>query len=307
MLTDRDRAISLKLSSLRKIEEIMLDAGAIEDHTRAQATNTKHLHIEWPAGTYMIRKRIRAILQSEYAQYYIYLRLQEMEAKSTKQTDQRVHAFLDIRVPDDIEKHNSAIWERAVTASETLEVSSYRNTPKKGAQDELDEAIYQIIGLSSQQIAQARDSVRYMIKRGNEDEIVSDEIIQGYCKRVCSQINGILKSAKLHLKAVIYEIEDPKSPQACKFEILQQGNTEPEIDRETFANIEELKQSLPPEYAEIAISRWQQGEQTIVYDHMTIWIIKDKLAKAWCQVAALQDADKIVQDHMEQNQQKQNH
>ena len=118
-----------------------------------------------------------------------------------------------------------------------------------------------------------------------------------YAKRLCSQINGILRQPDLELSATVL-ISESQLLNACRFTLRTRSNTPPVVESKLTGIEEVLGQISPRLRAKVADHLYVRRDLR-VYDGHTFWIIKPAEIQLWSEATALNDADTVVSEHME--------
>jgi hypothetical protein len=124
--------------------------------------------------------------------------------------------------------------------------------------------------------------------------------LQNYARRVCTQLNGILNDDGQWLTAIVIEFKQPSPLRACRFRYKNLDRNEL-ITVIQFENIENILEQMSQDLrAEVADHVYVQ-RSLHVYEPDGFWIIKSAEKRLWSESAALNDADMIVCEHMEED------
>ena len=218
-----------------------------------------------------------------------------------------INDWRGLPIPDEILKPNYTPWKKVVDLEQHLRggCASILARDSKTMEEELNLAIFLLYGFSEQETVLVQDTLRYTIDAYLDRKtsafnmpLSSVEQLRLYAERVSSQLNGMLKHIDQELKATLCIFPNDTPLRACHFQIRQLVG-HPSIDTVHVGGIEDvLGQMAKDLQTEVADNLYVQRDLR-VYDTDGFWIIKSAEARLWSQAAALNDADMIVQEHLE--------
>ena len=261
--------------------------------------------ISFPQGAAWLANRINAILNSEFALYWTFMTGSEFGV-GRKLIE--VHDWLGVPMPVDILTPDAQSWEEALEHERTLREHFRWFTVDHAAQRALDRAVYSLYGLSEQDVVLVRDTVQHTIDpylAGRPTATIrrpSPRLLNDYARRICSQLNGILEYADQKLAATICSFPDETQLCACRFTLCSLQE-EARIEEVHFEGIEPIIANMSDALrASVADNLYVQRDLRI-YDEEGFWIIKPSEDRLWTEAAALNDADLVVGEHLENSRQ----
>jgi hypothetical protein len=204
-------------------------------------------------------------------------------------------------------------WDQLLEVETSLSGirSSSRNRPLDSwmaseAEGQLEEAVFRMYGLSDQEIALVRDTIKYSIepylnrhrtKSWDSTPRASQFALESYGRRVCDQLNEILRYGDQELRATVVDSQESRV-QACRFVLTKRTGSAATV--EYISGIasdytDKLRHLLQDKLAE---HLYVQRELRVYVDD-GFWVIKPSEARFWSQVAALNDADIVLREHMD--------
>ena len=174
----------------------------------------------------------------------------------------------------------------------------------RAVEDELDRRIYSLYEFSEQETILVQDTLEYIIdpylKRNsgfNSSQPTVDQL-RSYARRICSQLNGVLSHIGQELTATLCIFPNDAPLSACQFR-MRQFVGESSTAEAHFDGIEDVLARMATHLrSEVADNLYIQRDLR-VYDTDGFWVIKPADARLWSQAAALNDADLVVQEHLE--------
>ncbi len=170
----------------------------------------------------------------------------------------------------------------------------------------LDQAVYRLYGLSEQEVLLVQDAIEYNIKpilrkelrASNARAQATTDDIQSYARRMCMQLNGILRYSGQEITSSVISFSGRPLLNACRFTQNDVGSNEM-VSVVHLGNIndviDQMAQNLRTEVADhIYVQRSLR-----VYEEDGFWIIKGSQKRLWSESAALNDADVVVCEHMD--------
>ncbi len=263
-----------------------------------------------PSPTLMYR--LNAVLNSKLAFYMAFM------FSSALGWDRRLIEpvdWLQVRLPDSILNNDSdPLWTEIFQREQWLRVNWQPNLSNETLartiaqeQDLLEQAIFQLYDLSEQEILLVEDTIQYGIKPiltkelriSNVFATATTDDLRNYARRMCLQLNGILRYGGQELIATVVTFGQQSPPlRACRFRQKDIGSNE----MVTIVHLQGIND---------VVDQMAQNLRTEVADHMYIerslhvhendgfWIIKGAQKRLWSETAALNDADSISREHME--------
>jgi len=252
--------------------------------------------------------RLNAILNSKLSLYMIFMLSSSLgwNWRTIEPKD-----WMQIRVPPSISDSDEA-WDHILNKEQWLRKNWQPNATGTLAKDiaqaeeAIDNEIYRLYKLSDQNIVLIEDTLKYTVQPFLERSIggaidtlrkPTSEQLVSYAKRLCSQINGILRQPGLELSASVL-ISESQLLDACRFTLRTRSNTPPVVESKLTGIEEVLRQISPRLRAKVADHLYVRRDLR-VYDGHTFWIIKPAEIQLWSEAAALNDADTVVSEHME--------
>ncbi len=176
------------------------------------------------------------------------------------------------------------------------------------AEDLINTEVYELYGLSEQEIILVEDTLKYTILplpqrkktkghlQGTEEPTTQQ--LTKYAQRICTQLNGILHQGNSELAATVFDIQ--KVPlRACRF-ILRERSDSPAVISSQVVGIKDIFEQIS-EHLRTKIADHLYVQRNLrIYDNKTFWIFKPNESRLWSEAAALNDADTVVREHMEQ-------
>lgn len=268
------------------------------------------------ANTYSsLPYRVNAILNSDLAFYKMFMFSYRLGWGNRRLIE--VADWLQIFFPHSIftESINEP-WDEVLQEEEWLR-KHWQPKPGKTlsseitkAKNKLNQSVFKLYELSEQEMILIEDTLRYsvdtLLDRKNHHFLPayappSIDDLRCYAKRLCLQINGILKYSNFEIIAKIFKTKYPSSSCVCQFiqrriEINEDLVTIIEVEKQEFKDVlSEISQNL---LTEIADHLYIQRDLRI-YEDQKFWIIKSAEKRLWSESSALNDADAIVREHME--------
>ena len=247
-----------------------------------------------------LARRINAILNSEFALYWIFMTGSDLGVgvrNLVEATD-----WDRVPMPRHILDLDNAAWAEALALEHELSQMDNGGVDALKHQRSLDQAVYGLYDLSDQDIVQIRDTVLYTIDRflsknhAAELELASEQLLSDYARRVCTQLNDILRFAGHEVSATICEFPIGTPLQACRF--TTRPATGQTVARIPLPNVDALLAEISENLRhEVAVNLFIQQDLR-VYDESGFWIIKSAEDRLWTEAAALSDADLIVAEHL---------
>jgi len=256
-----------------------------------------------------IAYRLNAVMNSPIVLYMAFL------LSSALGWDRRlinVGDWLQIRLPNTIADLDAIEeWQQVMIGEKWLR-ENWDRAPKPEVHDreaKLFDEIYRLYGITKQERILVEDTIQYTIdlyrnrnQRGAKPEALKPTEVKDlstYVSRFCRQINGILAYGSLKLMATFFET-GPTSP-LCIVGFVQRpiNESHQEINVENLNGIEgilhRISESLRSQVADNLFVR----RDLRIYDGDHFYIIKPNQKRFWSESSALNDADVVVQEHME--------
>lgn len=257
----------------------------------------------------IIAYRLNAVLNSPAALYMAFL------LSSALGWDRRlidVGDWLQIRLPNTIADLNATEeWQQVIIEEKWLR-ENWGRVPKKKIDEhetKLFDEVYRLYGLPEQERILVEDTIRYTIdlyrkrnKRGVKPEALKPNEVKdlnAYSSRFFQQINGILAYGGLKLTATVFETGN-NSP-LCIVGFTQRAIDEryPDINVENLSGVEGVLQRISENLRSQVADNLFIRRDLRIYDGDHFYIIKPNQKRFWSESTALNDADVVVQEHME--------
>jgi hypothetical protein len=260
----------------------------------------------------LLVSRLNAILNSKLAFYMVFM------FSSALGWDRRLVEpgdWLQVRLPDSILGNDTdllweAILQREQWLRENWQLNLKKNSPlgRKVAQEQdlLEQTIFQLYDLSEQEILLVEDTIQYSIKpiltkqlrTLNALATATMDDLQRYARRMCMQLNGIFHYDDQELTATVIKLDQRSPLRVCRFTQKARGGNEV-VTEKYLGDIDDLVDQMSEDLrAEIADNVHVQRSLR-VYEPDGFWIIKGAQKRLWSESAALNDADIVVCEHME--------
>ena len=262
-----------------------------------------HYGISIPRQRRWLAHRLNALLNSSFPLYWAFMTGLELGLgwKLIEINDWRA-----MPMPSEIVEPNHTPWNEVIELEQHLREGSHSALAgeSRAVEEDLDRGIYSLYGFSEQETILIQDTLRHAIdpylKRSKEFNMPrpSADQLQLYARRVCSQLNGMLRHVDQELTATVCIFPSHTPLRACHFRMRQLVG-EASTDEVHFDGIEDILSRMATHLqTEVADNLFAQRDLR-VYDAEGFWIIKTAEARLWSQAAALNDADLIVQEHLE--------
>ena len=254
--------------------------------------------------------RLNAILNSELAAYLMFflsssfgwerdvLELQDWMRLPLPPTILQEDVNGTWRAVLDREKWLRTHWKRDSHVSSDDEINPIKR--------ELDDDIARLYELSDQEKVLMTDTLRYTITpflRGNRhratamlEEPTPDQL-QNYARRLCDQINGILRHSGMQLNATVIAGQG-LGLNACRFAWQQDGEATITL-ASNVPGIRGVLDQMSLDLRATVAERLYLQQDLRVYDDQAFWILKPSQARLWSGTAALNDADAVLREHMD--------
>ena len=183
-----------------------------------------------------------------------------------------------------------------------------REAPEDGdvqrVRRDLEDHIASLYELSAQEKVLVADTLRYTIKpflqrnAGHSMfERSTSEQLRDYAVRLCHQISGILEGAGMQLDATIM-VGSELGLHACRFS-WRQGHDGTQVSERNAESVGDVLAQISIDLRTTVADRLYVQQDLRVYDDQAFWIIKPSQARLWSEVAALNDADAVLREHMD--------
>ena len=307
-IAKRSNQLILDLPALvvsRSLENYRPCVSLVEPFGNATRLVITHSHygISFPREWRWLANRLNALLNSSFPLYWAFMTGLEL-GLGWKLIE--IHDWRGMPVPHEILAPNSPPWNEVAELERKLRRGPYSALAEdtRAVEEELDQRIYSLYGVSEQESVLIQDTLEHSInpylkrKREFNSPLPSVAQLRSYARRVCSQLNGVLRHLDQELTATlcIFPIDTPL--RACQFRMRRMVG-ETSTDEVHVGGIEEILGNMAAGLQmEVADNLYVQRDLR-VYDTDGFWIIKPAEARLWSQAAALNDADLIVQEHLQ--------
>ena len=257
--------------------------------------------ISFPNTGSWLTKRINAVLNSEFLLYWTFMTAAELGV-GRKLIE--VHDWCGVPMPEDILDPDSPSWGEAMERERNLREGPHWPVDAHRVEQALDQAVYSLYGLSEQNIVLIRDTVQYTIdpylKRSRSTSMrrPSAEQLRAYASRICSQLNGILRFTDQSLSATVFAFSDETPLCACQFRMRPAGDEATVVETHD-EGIEPVLAGMSDHLRGSVADNLYVQRDLRVYDAEGFWIIKPSDQRLWTEAAALNDADLVVEEHLE--------
>ena len=262
-----------------------------------------HYGISFPREWRWLANRLNALLNSSFPLYWAFMTGLEL-GLGRKLIE--VHDWRGMPMPSEILEPSSTIWSDVTELERHLRgLSDPVSDGVAGAvEEELDRKIYSGYGFSEQETVLIQDTLQFVIepylKRNsqfNSSQPTVDQL-RSFARRICSQLNGVLRHINQELIATLCVFPGDAPLSACQFQMRRYAG-ESSTDEVHVDGIEDVLARMATHLqSEVADNLYVQSDLR-VYDTDGFWIIKPADARLWSQAAALNDADLVVQEHLE--------
>ena len=272
-------------------------------HTNRLVITHSHYGISFPRRWQWLAYRLNALLNSSFPLYWAFMTGLEL-GLGRKLIE--INDWRGMPMPSDILEPDSTPWIEVIELERNMREGSdsVLTLDSRAAEEDLDRAIYSLYGFSDQETVLIQDTLRHTIgpylKRSNifNMPLPSIDQLRLYAIRVCSQLNGMLRHIDQELAATVCIFPNDTPLRACHFQMRRLVG-EASTDEVHVSGIEDVLGRMATHLqTEVADNLYVQRDLR-VYDTDGFWIIKPAEARLWSQAAALNDADLIVQEHLE--------
>jgi hypothetical protein len=222
-------------------------------------------------------------------------------------------AWMQIPLPPSIRDNEDSRWSCVLDKEQWLREHWHAQAIGKIAEEisqaehSINHEVYTLYGLSDQEIILVEDAVKYTIlpllqrKTAKFLQAITEpapEQLAMYAKRVCLQLNGILYQGDFELTATIFTVQ--KAPiTACRFALRKRSDA-PLVIESKIAGIHDILGQISEHLRAKVADHLYVHRDLRIYDSDTFWVIKPSESRLWSEAAALNDADAVVREHMEQ-------
>ena len=262
-----------------------------------------HYGISFPMQRRWLAHRLNALLNSSFPLYWAFMTGLEL-GLGWKLIE--INDWRGMPMPSEILEPTSTSWNQVVELERHLRRGGHSVSAgdSTAVEQELDRGIYSLYGFSEQETILIQDTLRHAIdpylKRSYEFNMPRPSVdqLRLYARRVCSQLNGMLRHVDQELTATLCIFPNDTPLRACHFR-MPPSVGEASTDEVHFDGIEDILGRMATHLqTEVANNLYVQRDLR-VYDKDGFWIIKPAEARLWSQAAALNDADLIVQENLE--------
>ena len=262
-----------------------------------------HYGISFPREWRWLAYRLNAVLNSNFALYWAFMTGLELGI-GWKLIE--VHDWCGMPMPPGIIELNSESWNGVIELEQYLREISHSALAEdtSSVEEELDRGIYSLYGFSEQETTLLQDTLEHTIlpylnrNRKLVSYQPSTDQLRSYARRICSQLNGVLRNVDQELTATVCILPNHTPLRACQFRLRRLVGETP-TEEVQIEGIEDIIEKMAIHLrAEVADNLYIQRDLR-VYDADGFWIIKPAEARLWSEAAALNDADLVVQEHLE--------
>jgi hypothetical protein len=222
--------------------------------------------------------------------------------------------WLQVRLPDSILNETDSGWVEILQREQWLREHWQTDTNTSASlrheiamkQEKLNQAIFQLYGLSEQEILLVEDTVQYGIKPILTKQLrtlnalakATTNDLQTYAQRMCMQLDSILHYGSSELVATVIEFSQQLPLHVRRFTQKNLGNNK-KVTVVRLNDIDDIIDQIA-ENLRTAIADHMYVQRSLhIYENDGFWIIKGAEQRLWCESAALNDADVVVREHME--------
>ena len=272
-------------------------------HTNRLVITHSHYGISFPRQWQWLAYRLNALLNSSFPLYWAFMTGLEL-GLGWKLIE--INDWRGMPMPSDILEPDSAPWNEVIELERLLREGSdsVLALDSRAVEEDLDRGIYSLYGFSDQETVLIQDTLRHTIdpylKRSNvfKMPLPSVDQLRLYAIRVCSQLNGMLRHIDQELAATLCIFPNDTPLRACHFQMRRLVG-EASTDEVYVSSIEDVLGKMATHLQTEVADNLHVQRDLRVYDTDGFWIIKPAEARLWSQAAALNDADLIVQEHLE--------
>ncbi len=255
-----------------------------------------------------IAHRINAVLNTKLGIYFAFL-LGDSFGWHFKLIEQK--DWLNVPLPKSILDLEDNRWNEVIAIENKLCESwkSASSSEIKGLEDSLFKSVCDLYELTKEERIIVEDMINYTIdhflnrkkKKSRLRSIRSPTLkqLEKYANRLCEQLNDLLALEGKKVIYQLYELED-KSPSLTLVEFRQTSQRAKQADEpKKVKGIEEALIKLSENVKnEISGGVYAWGHLR-VYEGERLYIIKPSEERFWSESSALNDADEIIREHME--------
>ena len=291
--------VSRSLENYRPCVSLVEPSG----HATRLVITHSHYGISFPREWEWLANRLNAVLNSSFPLYWAFMTGLEL-GLGRKLIE--VHDWRGMPMPSGILDPNSTPWTEVIEIERHLRGASdsVLAGDTRAFEEELDRVIYSLYGFSEQDTILIHDTLQHTVdpylKRnsGLDSPHPSIDQLRSYARRICSQLNGVLRHVSEELTATLCIFPNNTPLRACQFRMRppSEDTSNNEVHVEGIEDV--LGKMATHLQADVADNLYVQRDLR-VYDSDGFWIIKPSEARLWSQAAALNDADLVVHEHLE--------
>ena len=252
--------------------------------------------VEW------LGHRLNAILNSELPLYYAFMTGSEL---GVGRRLIEIKDWYQVPVPEDLLDHTASRWDRVLELEEILRNNPSNDDAKNRHQADLNQEVYALYSLSTQERIIVNDTMRHVIKpyfsrrssRVPRPATVTLEQMERYANRICSQLNGILHYAHQSLSSAVFAFKDNEPLAVCRFS-LSEGNEGGTVRRVSLSGLHDLLAQMSNDLREHIADDLFIQRDLLVYDNEGFWVVKPPQERLWSESVALNDADSVFAEHL---------
>lgn len=255
-----------------------------------------------------IAHRINAVLNTKIGLYFAFL-LGDSFAWHYKLIEKK--DWFNIPLPESILDLDDNRWDEVIAIENKL-CESWKYLPAseiKDLEDALFKSVCDLYELTENERIIVEDTINYTIdhflnrKRTNiplrSIKHPTLNKLQKYANRLCKQLNGILAFEDKKLIYQLYEVED-RSPLLTVVKFKQTSKTATQVNEpKKIRGIKEALNEISKNINRDISGRIYALSHLRVYEGEHLYIIKPSEERFWSESAALNDADEIIREHLE--------
>lgn len=221
------------------------------------------------------------------------------------------NTWMQIPMPPSISSNEDSRWNDILKQEKWLRenLQTYSSDPIfSHAEDLIDNGVYELYDLSEQEIILVEDTLKFTIlpllqrkkvkgRLPGTEEPTKQQLVK-YAQRICTQLNGILHQGNFELEATVFDIQNVPL-MAIRFNLRERSNS-PLVASSQIVGIKDIFEQISDHLRSKIADHLYVQRNLRIYDDKTFWIFKLNESRAWSEAAAINDADSVVREHMEQ-------
>lgn len=258
-----------------------------------------YIGISVPSAQVNIAHYLNGILNSSLTTYFLFLTASSWGIERDEIKSQDLER-LPIPLPND---NNERIVNQVIAVEEKLR-HSRTEVEQKSLQQELDEIIFNLYGLSAAERVVVKDTVNLTIdlfmRRGKSKAIQRPKLaeLESYAKHLISVIQPFLQT--LNERTIVADVIDVgKAPlQIVKFRLIPISERNQIVQTILGQQLETVLNRIAEQLPQQIANRIYTRRDLRIYAGEDIYIVKPAKRIYWTQSAGLNDADIILAEHL---------